>query len=364
MTPRSGGPVPRTPQSPRQQAGASLGDRGELVVVAALEQADVERHGVRPGAGDDAERVVPGAAVHDRVAGGSGGGPPGRGLRGSSPGAAAAARTWCRRSRSTSSSGARTRDRPLAVGTEPLATAGSAGSSNCTASVAWGRRLATSATCAAAPSASEAARSATRPGSASAGFSERGCSIVAASVHGPASWSFTSPSYPWRVSSIASRSAESMARARRRSRPGCSAMRQPRGVDVDGYVDQQRRGTAGEVGTGAAAGELGEVREVRQLAGDDPRRLHRVGARHRPDPGRGARHPRKALVSHVTELIGGAGVVPRKPAERLAGRGAKVADAPRASAVPGSFRRTRGPPSPAPPPEWRQALGSSAGADD
>jgi hypothetical protein len=47
-----------------------------------------------------------------------------------------------------------------------------------------------------------------------------------------------------------------------------------------------------------ADGEFGEVREVRQLAGDDPRRLHRVAAGHRPDPGRGARHPRETLVSH------------------------------------------------------------------
>ena len=45
------------------------------------------------------------------------------------------------------------------------------------------------------------------------------------------------------------------------------------------------------------------MREVGQFAGDDPGRLHRVTAGHRPDPGRGARRPRKFLLfGHDVEL--------------------------------------------------------------
>ena len=51
---------------------------------------------------------------------------------------------------------------------------------------------------------------------------------------------------------------------------------------------------------------LGEVREVRQLGNDGVRRLHRIGARERPDSGRGAWLPGKALVvnGHDVELTG------------------------------------------------------------
>ena len=124
--------------------------------------------------------------------------------------------------------------------------------------VAFGTRLATSATCAAAPSASEDVRSATRPGSASAGFSECGCSIVAASVHGPASWILSGPSYPSSTSSIASRSEESSDLARRTSRPG--PLGDPpaaRPGEFDGQVDKQRGRPAGDVRSRASVRKLG-----------------------------------------------------------------------------------------------------------
>ncbi len=89
------------------------------------------------------------------------------------------------RSDMTAASAAGSRDSPLAVGTSPLATAARAGSSSWTSNWAPGTRLATSATCAAAPSAREPARSATAPGSASTGLSVRASSMVAARVQGP-----------------------------------------------------------------------------------------------------------------------------------------------------------------------------------
>ena len=102
------------------------------------------------------------------------------------------------------------------------------------------------------PSASEEARSATRPGSASAAFSECGCSIVAASVHGPASWILSKPAYPSRTSSIASRSEESIDLARRRSRPGRSDPPAARPGQLDGDVDEQPGRAADDVRAGAA----------------------------------------------------------------------------------------------------------------
>ena len=69
--------------------------------------------------------------------------------------------------------------------------------------------------CLATPSASEAIRSATAPGSASAGFWLRVSSIVAASVHGPQTCTLNGPVQSAAASCIASRSADSRSAARR-----------------------------------------------------------------------------------------------------------------------------------------------------
>lgn len=58
-------------------------------------------------------------------------------------------------------------------------------------------------------------------------------------------------------------------------------------------VDEQRGGPTGDVRPRAASRKFRQVRQVRQLTGDDPCRLQRVLPRHRPDPGRGPRCPRK-----------------------------------------------------------------------
>ena len=87
--------------------------------------------------------------------------------------------------------------------------------------------MAISATCAAVASASDAVRSATAPWSDRTGFSVRGSSMVAASVHGPHKLILSGPSYPEKTSSIASRSADIMLRAARMYRPGRSAIRHP-----------------------------------------------------------------------------------------------------------------------------------------
>ena len=77
------------------------------------------------------------------------------------------------------------------------------------------------------------------------------------------------------------------------------------------HVDQQRRGPAGQIGTGATAGKFGQVGKVRQLAGHDPGRLRRVRSRHGTDargaPGQPRERPRPARVTervilHVAEL--------------------------------------------------------------
>ena len=106
-----------------------------------------------------------------------------------------------------------------------------------------------------------------------------------------------------------------MVRARRRSRPGCSAMRQPRGVTSDrGCRSGKRRGAAGQIGAGAAVREFGlgwggspgsSTAMIRAASIG-------VGARHRSDPGRAAWRPGKRLLfGHVSDVIGGAGVGPR-----------------------------------------------------
>ena len=196
----------------------------------------------------------------------------------------------------------------------PSATAGRAGSSNWTTSRAPGTRLATSAAKAATPSASEAVRSATAPGSAMATFIVRGNSSVAASVHGPHSWIFTGPRKPSSTCSRTSRSAESMDLARARSRPGRSASAPAVRGDLDRDVDQQRRGPASQVRSRATIGQLGKVREVGKFPDDDTHRLGRIGAGHRADPGGASGRPRVArplIVIRHTSSLGRPGDKPR-----------------------------------------------------
>ena len=190
--------------------------------------------------------------------------------------------TWASRSRSVSASTGAIRDSPLAVGTSPPATADRAGSSSWTMSWALGTRLAISATWAAAPSASEAVRSATAPGSAMATLSVRGSSSVAASVHGPHSWILSGPRKPSRTSSMTSRSVESMVLARDRSRPGCSASRQPRGVTSTGISTSSaavrpvrsapgpRSGSSGRCGKSGSSPAMTRIASAGLVPGIEP----------------------------------------------------------------------------------------------
>ena len=68
-------------------------------------------------------------------------------------------------------------------------------------------------------------------------------------------------------------------------RPGGSVSRQPAGCRSAPQVDQQRQRPAGQVGAGAAGGQLRQVRQVGQLAEHDPGRLREVVAGHRADAG-------------------------------------------------------------------------------
>ena len=182
---------------------------------------------------------------------------------------------------------------PLAVGTEPARTAGSAGSSSCTIRSAPGTRRRTSATCAAAPSASEAGQVGDR-----AGVGERGLDAAgqlrpprASTVRTAGSSARPGTRPPLPPARRGPRRASP--RARPRSRPRRSASRQPRGRRLDRQVDQQGRAAADQVGAGPAGRQLGQERQVRQLAEDDAERLARVGARHRADAGRALRRPGK-----------------------------------------------------------------------
>ena len=125
------------------------------------------------------------------------------------------------------------------------------------------------------------------------------------------------------------------------SRPGRSAIRQPRGVTSTGDVDQQRRRAADHVGARAAAGELGQERQVGQLVEDQPGRLHRVAAGHRPDPGRGAWSPRKSLVSHAAELSRSAAAGDSAAAPRPACGGSRRRSGPRRLLPAGACRYRR-----------------------
>ena len=76
--------------------------------------------------------------------------------------------------------------------------------------------------------------------------------------------------------------------------------------DLDRDLDQQRGGAAGEVGTGAAVRQLGQVGEIGELTGDDAHRLGRVGPGHRADPGRAAGRPGETglvmVIRHMSSL--------------------------------------------------------------
>ena len=75
--------------------------------------------------------------------------------------------------------------------------------------------------------------------------------------------------------------------AARRCRAGRRS-RQPDGWRSTCRSTQQRAGAADHVGAGTAAGQLGQVRQVGQLAGDQGGCLARLGAGHRADAGRAA----------------------------------------------------------------------------
>jgi hypothetical protein len=76
--------------------------------------------------------------------------------------------------------------------------------------------------------------------------------------------------------------------------------------DLGRDVDEQASRPADHVGTRPAAGQLGQVREIGQLTGDDAHGLIRVRPWHRADPGRGAGLPGITLLvlvlAHAPEL--------------------------------------------------------------
>ena len=189
------------------------------------------------------------------------------------------------------------RCRPLAVGTEPASTPGRAGSSSWSRSSRRAAGARTAATCAARPSASELVRSATAPGSASAGSMLRVSSSDAASVHGPQTWILKvrrsrlrpPPSRPGR------RRCSSAARPE--SRPGLAPSRQPPAVVCTGRSTSRPAVRPIRSAPGPAGRKLGQVRQVRQLAEYDRDRLARVGARHRAHAGSTGRWPGKRLLS-------------------------------------------------------------------
>jgi len=152
---------------------------------------------------------------------------------GVAPASTIAANTHSSASEARGGSTDRCRPNPDAVGTCAASTAGRTGSSTWTSSDAPGMRRRTSATCTRTPSARAWATSRRAPKSASS-RSPRGRSTVAARVHGPATWTLSSPPASndpasWASSSSASRSCASNERARRWSTPGASVSRQPAG---------------------------------------------------------------------------------------------------------------------------------------
>ena len=142
-----------------------------------------------------------------------------------------------------------------------------------------GSRRPTSATCARSPSASDAARSRVAPWSRST-RPPIGRSSPAASVHGPAACTLTGPAYPSAASVSASRSrsqqitgaAQVHARAR-------GAIRHRPAYSSTGRSTSSPALRPIMSAPGPAAGQLGQVRQVGQLAEDELDRLDDVGAR-------------------------------------------------------------------------------------
>ena len=112
---------------------------------------------------------------------------------------------------------------------------------------------------------------------------------AAARVHGPAIWSLSGPVTPW---ACASQRVEVLAQVapRRGARrgPARSTSRQPDGCRSTCRSEQERGRAPEQVGARPAGRQLGQVRQVRQLAQHDRRGLARVGAGHRADAGRHA----------------------------------------------------------------------------
>ena len=137
------------------------------------------------------------------------------------------------------------------------------------------------------PSASACASSRRAPWSEST-RSPRGFSTVAASVHGPATWTLSGPLEALR---LLLEHVEVLGEQRPGAavvdagRPGGAGEPPARGLQVGVEPGHHRERAAGQVGVRATAGQLGQVRQVGQLAEHGAHRLVEVGARHRPDGG-------------------------------------------------------------------------------
>ena len=162
--------------------------------------------------------------------------------------------------------GSRTRSGPA-----PASTAGSAGSSTCTQQVGARDPAAYVGDVVAQPSASAWASSRRAPWSAST-RSPRGRSTVAASVHGPATWILNGAGVALGLLLERRRgpgpAATAPAGGRRR---GASVSRQPAGCRSAPSSATTRQRATGHVGVRAAAGQLGQVRQVGQLVEHDAR---------------------------------------------------------------------------------------------
>ena len=207
--------------------------------------------------------------------------------QGSAPDSVAAANSHSRCSESSGRSTARCRPKPEAVGTSARSTAPRAGSSTWSRSgPAPGTRRRTSARWSRTPSASACASSRRLPWSAST-LSPRGRSTVAASVQGPVTCTLRCPVKPWSASSSMSRSWPSWLRARRWSRPGPPPVsRQPAGWRSAPSSATTASARPVIEAVAPRSGELGQVRQVGQLAHDDAHGLVRVGPGEGADTGR------------------------------------------------------------------------------
>ena len=236
---------------------------GEYVVVGGRHHRQVDREPARAGAAEQVER---GAARRTCA-------PTARRPRRRSPRAPTA-----RAAEASGRSTERCRSNPDAVGTLPVSTAASAGSSTWTTSGRTrGSRRRTSRTWSRSPSASACASSRRAPRSVST-LSPRGFSTVAASVHGPATWTLrkNERSISCACSSSVSRSWASRLRARRWSTPGRVGQPPPGRLEVGAEVARstgQRpagHGRRSPRGRAARAGAAG--RAARRARPAPPRR--------------------------------------------------------------------------------------------